>query len=144
MEKEEFLRLLPRLIREDDEVKGAIVSALSSVMATKNDIEKVIEHSDKRFEAMQKQMDDRFEKVINKTNYLGERQLDTFALANETLQLIKETVIPQLKNLNEDFPKMAGAINNLKEGQNQIVKDIYDLKKAQNEMSGKGLHDLNQ
>ena len=43
MEKEEFLKLLPRLIREDDEVKGAIITALSGVVATKNDIKQVIE-----------------------------------------------------------------------------------------------------
>lgn len=56
MEKEEFLRLLPKLIREDDEVKGAIISALSGVVATKNDIEKLIENSDKRFEELIKEM----------------------------------------------------------------------------------------
>jgi hypothetical protein len=56
MEKEEFLRLLPKLIREDDEVKGAIISALSGVVATKNDIEKLIENSNKRFEELIKEM----------------------------------------------------------------------------------------
>ncbi|MHA1490474.1 MAG: hypothetical protein ACTSRI_12570 [Promethearchaeota archaeon] len=43
MEKEEFLKLLPKLILEDNEVKGAILTALSGVMATEHDIEKVIE-----------------------------------------------------------------------------------------------------
>ncbi len=68
MEKEEFLRLLPKLIREDDEVKGAIITALSGVVATKEDIRQVInefdkrfEASDKRFDAMQKDMDKRFD-----------------------------------------------------------------------------------
>ncbi len=64
MEKEEFLRLLPKLIREDDQVKGAIITALSGVIATKEDIKKVIEEFDKRFEAMDKRfeiMDKRFE-----------------------------------------------------------------------------------
>jgi len=42
MEKEEFLKLLPKLIVEDNEVKGAIVTALSGVMATKSDIERII------------------------------------------------------------------------------------------------------
>ena len=49
MEKEEFLKLLPKLIREDDEVKGAIITALSGVVATKDDIAKIIKHSDRRF-----------------------------------------------------------------------------------------------
>ncbi len=59
MEKEEFLKLLPKLIVEDNEVKGAIITALSGVMATKPDIERIIEHSDKRFE----KIDERVEKI---------------------------------------------------------------------------------
>jgi len=34
------LKLLPKLIREDDEIKGAIITALSGVVATKEDIKK--------------------------------------------------------------------------------------------------------
>ncbi|MHA1488633.1 MAG: hypothetical protein ACTSRI_03135 [Promethearchaeota archaeon] len=63
MEKHEFLKLLPKLIREDDEVKGAIITALSGVVATKTDIEKVIEHSDKRFEVLLKHMNNGFEEA---------------------------------------------------------------------------------
>ena len=64
MEKEEFLKILPKLIREDDEVKGAIITALSGVVATKDDIKTVIEESNKRFEAMDK----RFEELIQQMN----------------------------------------------------------------------------
>ena len=67
MEKEEFLRLLPKLIREDDEVKGAIITALSGVVATKDDITRIIDHSDRRFEAIDKRfeaIDKRFEDLI--------------------------------------------------------------------------------
>ncbi|MHA1148801.1 MAG: hypothetical protein ACTSR8_11235 [Promethearchaeota archaeon] len=67
MEKEEFLKLLPKLILEDDQVKGAIITALSGVVSTKEDIRLVIQEFDKRFEAMDK----RFEALqiqIN-TNY---------------------------------------------------------------------------
>ncbi|HEY0087394.1 MAG TPA: DUF3782 domain-containing protein, partial [Candidatus Lokiarchaeia archaeon] len=71
MEKEEFLKLLPKLIREDDEVKGAIITALSGFVATKEDIAKIIEHSDRRFEAADKRfeaMDKRFEELIQQMN----------------------------------------------------------------------------
>lgn len=54
MEKEEFLKLLPKLIREDDQVKGAIISALSGIVAIKNDIESILDHSNKRFETIGK------------------------------------------------------------------------------------------
>jgi len=65
---DELLKILPKLIRDNDTVKGAIISALSGVVATKDDIKELIQEMDKRFEvvdkrfeAMQKQMDQRFE-----------------------------------------------------------------------------------
>ncbi|MHA1584437.1 MAG: hypothetical protein ACTSWL_04225 [Promethearchaeota archaeon] len=64
----QFIAILPKLIRENDAVKGAILSALSGVVATREDIKDLIQEMDKRFEvvdkrfeAMQKQMDKRFE-----------------------------------------------------------------------------------
>lgn len=64
LDKNELLKLLPKLIREDDEVKGAIITALSGVVATKDDIKLVIEEFNKRFEAMDK----RFEELIKLMN----------------------------------------------------------------------------
>jgi len=68
LRKVELLKLLPKLIREDDEIKGTIITALSGVVATKEDIARLIvlsdrrfETIDRRFEAVQKQMDERFE-----------------------------------------------------------------------------------
>ena len=59
-----FKKKLPQLIRENDEVKGAIITALSGVVATKEDIKNLMNEMDKRFEAMDKRfeaMDKRFE-----------------------------------------------------------------------------------
>ncbi|MHA1700497.1 MAG: hypothetical protein ACTSWN_16790 [Promethearchaeota archaeon] len=47
--KEELLRILPQLIREDDTIKGAIITALSGVVATREDIRDLIEAMDRRF-----------------------------------------------------------------------------------------------
>jgi hypothetical protein len=65
-----LLEILPKLIRENDTVKGAILTALSGVVATRDDIKDLIHEMDKRFEqvekrfeAMQAQMDKRFEQV---------------------------------------------------------------------------------
>ncbi|MHA1371377.1 MAG: hypothetical protein ACTSRA_16865 [Promethearchaeota archaeon] len=65
--KEELLRILPQLIREDDTIKGAIITALSGVVATREDIRDLIEAMDRRFEeaakereALREQMDKRF------------------------------------------------------------------------------------
>ena len=58
---DELLKILPTLIRENDTIKGAIITALSGVVATKEDIKELIQQMDKRFEALQQQMDKRFE-----------------------------------------------------------------------------------
>ncbi len=57
---DELLKILPQLIRENDTVKGAILTALSGVVATRDDILHLDRGLDKRFEAMQQQMDKRF------------------------------------------------------------------------------------
>jgi hypothetical protein len=64
IEVQKFIEILPRLIRENDTVKGAIITALSGVVATKDDIKALIAEMDKRFEAVDKRfeaMDRRFE-----------------------------------------------------------------------------------
>ncbi len=91
MEKEEFLKLLPKLIQEDNQVKGAIITALSGVVATKDDIKQVIEEfdkrfesMDKRFEAMQIQMDRGFEAMDRRFERVHER-LDNIDLGYGTI-----------------------------------------------------------
>jgi len=81
MEKEEFLKLLPKLIQEDNQVKGAIITALSGVVATKDDIKQVIEEFDKRFEIMDRRfenMDKRFENMQMQTDRKFERVHERF------------------------------------------------------------------
>ncbi|MHA1672418.1 MAG: hypothetical protein ACTSYI_02215 [Promethearchaeota archaeon] len=63
-----LIKILPKLIRENDQVKGAILTALTGVVATRDDIKDLIkemdkrfETMDKRFETMHKEMDKRFE-----------------------------------------------------------------------------------
>jgi uncharacterized membrane-anchored protein YhcB (DUF1043 family) len=60
---DELLKILPQLIRENDAVKGAIITALSGVVATHEDIRAVIEEMDRRFETMQADMGQHFEAV---------------------------------------------------------------------------------
>ena len=40
---EQLIKVLPQLVKENDTVKGAIITALSGVVATKEDIAKIIE-----------------------------------------------------------------------------------------------------
>ncbi|MHA1732355.1 MAG: hypothetical protein ACTSU5_10440 [Promethearchaeota archaeon] len=63
---DELLQILPKLIRENDTVKGAIITALSGVVATREDIKELIAEMDKRFEAVDRRfeaVDRRFEAV---------------------------------------------------------------------------------
>ncbi len=106
MEKEEFLKLLPKLIREDDEVKGAIITALSGVVATKDDIAKIIEHSDRRFEAMDK----RFEEATNERKDLrlkiSEVSVAFGSLGDRSRKVLEDTIIEILNDelIRENIP----------------------------------------
>ena len=89
---DELIRILPTLIRENDTVKGAIITALSGVVATKEDIKELIlqmdkrfEAVDKRFEAMQQQMDKRFDAM--------QQQMDKrFTKVETILNEIRQTI----------------------------------------------------
>ncbi|TFG22644.1 MAG: hypothetical protein EU532_14200, partial [Promethearchaeota archaeon] len=100
MEKEEFLKLLPKLIRENDEVKGAIITALSGVVATKEDITRMIEHSDRRFERLVEQMNKGFEEA-RKERLQIDAKLETIGrrsgvnLENTILYLLQDKLIQE-------------------------------------------------
>src|SRR6056297_1531097 len=56
-EIKKFIKMLPDLIKNNDEVRGAIIGALSCVVATKDDIKALTKEMDKRFEAMDKRFE---------------------------------------------------------------------------------------
>ena len=123
MEKEEFLRLLPKLILEDNDVKGAIITALSGVVATKDDIARIIEHSDrrfddinKRFEAMQLQMDKRFEAM--------QQQMDK---RFEALQIQIDTNYKELRSEIRSFGSRSGK---------SLEASVLKLLQEQHKLSG--------
>lgn len=95
MEKEEFLRLLPKLIREDDEVKGAIITALSGVVSTKSDIERVIEQSDKRFETLILQINKEFSEVKNEIKKI---QVAVGSIGDRSGKALEDTIIELLSD----------------------------------------------
>ena len=111
MEKEDFLHLLPKLIREDDEVKGAIITALSSIMATKIDIEKIIEHSDKRFEAMQKDMDKHFEAMDKRFEAMQKDMDKRFEAMQKDMDKRFEAVDKRFEAVDKRFEELIKQIN---------------------------------
>ncbi|MHA1150704.1 MAG: hypothetical protein ACTSR8_20985 [Promethearchaeota archaeon] len=129
MEKEEFLRLLPKLIREDDEVKGAIISALSGVMATKEDIQRVIEHSDRRFEALRQQMDERFAKMDERFAKMDDRitkNQEILISHSESLKFIIQNM-PNIQNLKNIDLRMT-RLENLSSTQFKTLDGKMDTK----------------
>lgn len=106
IDKNELLKLLPKLIREDDEIKGAIITALSGVVATKDDIARVIENSNRRF----KEINDRF-KEIN----------DRFKEARKEREDIKESMIILRETVGELINKTAGLEEDIKQGNKEIL-----------------------
>lgn len=127
MEKEDFLKLLPKLIVEDNEVKGAIITALSGIMATKHDIERVIEHSDKRFE----KIDEKFEKIderIEKVQEILISHTQALIQLNERTNNLSAN-FSRVENVrNTEFQTLNGKIESLSEGQDIIKEHIKDIK----------------
>jgi hypothetical protein len=100
-EIDKFLKILPKLIKENDTVKGAIISALSGVVATHEDIIELNKQMDKRFEAMQKQMDERFEAM--------QKQMDKrFMAVDRRFDIVDgrfDDVVSILKNIQKEIGK---------------------------------------
>ncbi len=95
LDKNELLKLLPKLIREDDEVKGAVITALSGVVATKDDIKLVIEEFNKRFEGMDKRfegMDKRFERMDKRFEELIKLMNKGFEDARKDRELLRISI----------------------------------------------------
>ena len=126
MEKEEFLKLLPKLIQEDNEVKGAIITALSGVMATKDDIERVIRNSNQRFEEVNQRFEEanqRFEEVNQRFEEANQR----FEEAKNEREDIKDSMII----LRETVGKLIQETATIKMDINEGNKEILDYLKKQ-------------
>ncbi len=115
MEKEEFLKLLPKLIREDDEVKGAIITALSGVVATKDDIAKIIEHSDRRF----KEATNERTEIIKKVSEIIEHSDKRF----EAMDRRFEEATNERKDLRLKISELSVAIGSLGDKSGKVLED---------------------
>ena len=98
-----FIEILPTLIKENDQIKGAILSALTGVVATRQDIKDLIEEMDKRFEEQYKASDkrikeqnDRWDKRFEEQNNASDKRFDA----------IDKRFEEQNKRFEERFDKM--------------------------------------
>jgi len=122
MEKEDFLKLLPKLILEDNEVKGAIITTLSGVVATKDDIKQLIEHSNKRFEALQEQMDKRFEQMDKRFEQMDKR----FEAIQEQMDKRFEAIQEQMDKRFEQMDKRFEAIQEQMDKRFEAMQEQMD------------------
>ena len=105
IDKNELLKLLPKLIREDDEIKGAIITALSGVVATKEDIASLIEHSNRRFEEIEKRFEEiekRFEETHRRFEEAAKERRDMQDSMGEVLQKV-DRIETDVKNGNKEI-----------------------------------------
>ncbi|HDZ16930.1 hypothetical protein LCGC14_1725190 [marine sediment metagenome] len=131
IDKNELLKLLPKLIREDDEIKGAIITALSGVVATKDDIARIIENSNRRFEAMDKRfeaMDKRFEAMDKRFETLIVQMNKGFEEARKHRENIENTLIIVRESIGELIQNVT-----TKEDIERANKEILDYLKQQYE-----------
>ncbi|MHA1696087.1 MAG: hypothetical protein ACTSXT_03480 [Candidatus Helarchaeota archaeon] len=114
---DELKRELPRLIKENDAIKGAIITALSGVVATREDIKEIIDIMNKRFEevnkhfeSMQKQMDKRFEsmqKQMDKRFESMQKQMDKrFEEVNKRFESMQKQMDKRFEEVNKRFESM--------------------------------------
>ena len=127
IDKNELIKLLPKLIREDDEIKGAIITALSGVVATKEDIARLIELSNRRFEAMDKRfekMDKRFEDARKHRENIEESMIVIRETVGEVLENMATKV--DIENANKVLENMATKVDI-----ENANKEILDFLKKQ-------------
>jgi len=118
IDKNELLKLLPKLIREDDEIKGAIITALSGVVATKEDIASLIEHSNRRFEEIQKRFEEiekRFEEIHRRFEEAAKERRDM----QDSMVVLRETV-------GEVLQKVDRIETNVKNGNKEIMNYLKE------------------
>ena len=124
---DELLKILPKLIRENDTVKGAIISALSGVVATHEDIveltrtiDKKFESMDKRFESIQQQMDKRFESMDKRFESMDKR----FESMDKRFEAIQQQMERRTKLVDKRFESMDKRFEAIQQQMDNRFQDV--------------------
>ncbi len=119
---DELLKILPKLIRESDEVKGAIISALSGVVATHEDIVQLNKAMDKRFEALIKQMNERFESMDKRFEYLIKQMNERF----ESMDKRFESMDKRFESMDKRFESMDKRFESMDKRFEYLIKQMNE------------------
>ncbi len=130
IDKDELLKILPRHIREDDAIRGAIIAALCGVIATREDIKDIIREMDKRFEAVDKQflaIDKRFLAIDKRFLAIDKR----FEALQQQMDKRFEMVIQEIGDTNRNLGLLKTFLEtNVAElcaGQQRVEKFMHDM-----------------
>ncbi|MHA1322275.1 MAG: DUF3782 domain-containing protein [Candidatus Helarchaeota archaeon] len=96
---DELIELLPKLIRENDTLKGAVISALGGIVATKEDIKLLIASMSQRFEAVDK----RFEELIASMNQRFEAVDKRFEAVDKRFEAVDKRFEELIASMNQRF-----------------------------------------
>ncbi len=98
---DELIKILPQLIRENDAVRGAILSALSGVVATREDIKDMIREMDRRFEGVDKRFEMIHTEIADLPRVIG--QLKGFLEKNITQLYERQDKVERFMGEMRDF-----------------------------------------
>jgi hypothetical protein len=127
---DELLKILPRLVRENDTVKGAIITALSGVVATREDIKDLMQEMDKRFGAMQLEMDKRFD-AAEKRFDAAEKRFDAAEKRFDAADKNFEAINKRFETVDIRFDAVENRLDNIdksnKESFNKVFSKLDNL-----------------
>jgi hypothetical protein len=124
---DELIRILPQLIKENDAVRGAIISALEGVVATKEDIKELIRQMDKRFEAMQQEMDKRFKAMqqeMDRRFNAMEKRFEAIDKRFEAIDKRFEAIDKRFEAMDKRFDAMDHKIDGIATQHNRDYKEL--------------------
>jgi hypothetical protein len=129
---EQLLKVLPKLVRENDTVKGAIITALSGVIATKEDKKEIIREMDKRFEASDKRfeaMDKRFEAMDKRFEAMNKRFDESDKKNEERFQKLMQSLDSIQSQIGKPFEQFArNVIIRILDGEGQKKVELNPIK----------------
>ena len=121
---EELKRMLPQLVKEDDALKGAIITALSGVVATKEDIHETNRNFNRRFEALQQEMNQRFEALLLEMNHRFEKMDQRFEKMDQRFEKLETQMEIGFAALRESIKILNVSINRIESKEGQLIENV--------------------
>ncbi|MEW6104080.1 MAG: DUF892 family protein [bacterium] len=106
IEEEHILRVLPVLLKRDEQFRGSVYAILSETFATKDDLKQIIEVMNKRFEEVNKRFEDinkRFEEHREETNRRFEEINQRFETIDKKFEAMDQRFVSLIEEMHLGF-----------------------------------------